>query len=71
MPPRELLTTADVARVIGVSPRRVAQLADHRPDFPEPYAITRPPQSIRLWTPEAIDAWQRTADRSPGRPTST
>lgn len=68
--PRELLTTADVARVLSVSPRRVAQLADHRPDFPEPYAITRPPQSIRLWQPEDIEHWLRTANRSPGRPTT-
>jgi predicted DNA-binding transcriptional regulator AlpA len=65
--PRELLTTADVAEVLGVSARRVSQLADARPDFPAPYAVTRGKKAIRLWRPEDIDAWARQANRSPGR----
>ena len=67
--PRELLTTADVAEVLGVTPRRVAQLADHRRDFPAPYAITRGRKRIRLWRPEDIEAWARQANRTPGRRT--
>lgn len=67
--PRELLTTSEVAEVLGVSARRVAQLADGRSDFPKPYAVTRGvrrKKGIRLWRPDEIDHWARTADRAPG-----
>jgi plasmid maintenance system antidote protein VapI len=67
---RELLTTAEVAQVLGVTPRRVSQLVERRRDFPAPYAVTRGVRrdsGLRLWRPEDIDRWARTADRSPGR----
>jgi hypothetical protein len=70
MGPRELLTTAEVAQILGVSPRRVSQLADRRRDFPPPYAVTRGVRrdsGLRLWLPGDIDRWAQTADRSPGR----
>lgn len=61
--PRELLTTSEVAAILGVTPRRVAQLAD-QPDsgFPQPYAITRGvkrAKGMRLWRPQDIERWQR------------
>jgi len=67
---RELLTTAEVAAELGVTPRRVSQLAERRSDFPAPYAITRGVRrstGLRLWRPEDIDRWVESADRSPGR----
>ena len=67
--PRELLTTSEVAQVLGVTARRVSQLSDSRPDFPKPYAVTRGIRrstGIRLWRPEDIEKWARTADRAPG-----
>jgi hypothetical protein len=69
--PRELLTTAEVAQVLGVSPLRVAQLAERRRDFPPPYEITRGVRrtsGLRLWLPDEIDRWAATADGSVGRP---
>ena len=69
--PRELLTTAEVAAQLGVSPRRVSQLVVRRPDFPRPYAITRGVRrstGLRLWRPEDIERWAAEADRSVGRP---
>ena len=63
---RELLTTADVAVVLGVSRRRAAWLADNRSNFPKPYART--PTNIRLWRRADIEQWSSTADRSTGRP---
>lgn len=68
MPPRVLLTTAEVARELGVSPRRVTQLHALRSDFPEPFAIAGGANPIRLWEPADIAAWSRDADRSTGRP---
>ena len=70
---RELLTTAEVAAELGISPQRVAQLLDRRPDFPRPYAITRGVRrstGLRLWRPEDIARWATSADRSVGRPRS-
>jgi hypothetical protein len=63
---RELLTTTDVALVLGVSRRRAAWLADNRPGFPEPYAAT--PAGVRLWRRADVERWAATADRTAGRP---
>ena len=70
MAPRELLTTAEVAQVLGVSSRRVLQLLNRTPGFPKPYAITRGirrTHGLRLWRPADIERWAATADRSAGR----
>jgi hypothetical protein len=69
--PRELLTTAEVAAELGVSPRRVSQLLELRPDFPRPYAVTRGVRrsaGLRLWRPADVQRWAASADRSVGRP---
>lgn len=62
----ELVTTADVAVILGVTSRRARWLADHRPGFPAPYAVT--PSGIRLWHRADIERWDALTDRSPGRP---
>jgi excisionase family DNA binding protein len=69
--PRELLTTAEVAELLGVTSRRVRQLLERgTPGFPAPYAITRGTRrqpGQRLWRPADIERWAATADRSAGR----
>lgn len=66
-PPRELLTTWEVAEVLGVTPRRVRQLVERgTPGFPAPYAVTRA-RGQQLWRPEDIERWAASADRSAGR----
>lgn len=63
-----LMNTSDVARELGVSRPRVAQLAATRPDFPTPHAVTYlGARELRLWLPGDITRWNDTADRSPGR----
>ena len=65
--PIELLSTAGVAKVLGTNARRVLQLAGDREDFPEPYAVVRHPRrDMRLWLPEDVEAWARTANRRSG-----
>jgi len=66
----ELLTTAEVADVLGVSRSRVDQLAV-RSDFPAPFARTRGinrTSGLRLWKPVDIDRFAKTWERQPGRP---
>ena len=66
--PRILLTTGGVAKVLDVSPRRVAQLVELRRDFPSPYAITEGGKTpIRLWRREDVERWKDTADRRVGK----
>lgn len=65
--PRELLTTGEVAEVLGVTARRVRQLVERgTPGFPAPYAVTRA-RGQQLWRPEDIERWAASADRSAGR----
>ena len=68
MSPRELLSTADVAVELGVTPRRVLALLGNRrrTGFPAPYATTRE-RAFKLWRPADIERWAATWDRSPGR----
>jgi predicted DNA-binding transcriptional regulator AlpA len=62
------LSSAGVAKILGVSSARVRQLAA-RDDFPRP-AVLVEPGGQRLWRPSDIERWAREADRSPGRPRS-
>jgi predicted DNA-binding transcriptional regulator AlpA len=67
--PRQLLNTAEVAMVLGVSRQRVLQLSEARADFPRPYAYTMiGVRTLLLWTPADVDKWNATADREPGNP---
>jgi hypothetical protein len=53
--------------VLGVTRARVAQLVKDRADFPRPYAYTfMGERRVSLWTWDAIDKWNATADREPG-----
>jgi predicted DNA-binding transcriptional regulator AlpA len=60
-----LITTADVAARLGVSPRRVRALVRRREDFPRP-AVSTP--NALLWDAAEVDRWNATADRTVGRP---
>jgi hypothetical protein len=69
--PLVILTTTDIAKRLGITQRRVAQIVDgdkrnrRREDFPKPYATT--PSGMRFWRPQDIDRWARTADRRAGK----
>lgn len=60
----ELVTAADVARMLGVSRERVRELAK-RDDFPAPAG--RVARSL-VWRRPEIEAWIQEWDRRPGRP---
>lgn len=66
-----LLNTNDIAKLLGITQRRVAQIVDgdkrnkRREDFPKPFAQT--PSGMRFWRPQDIDRWAKTADRSVGK----
>lgn len=60
----ELLAATDVAEVLGVSRQRVHQLAERR-DFPAPYVRLG---SGPVWTRPAIEAFNQSWTRKPGRP---
>ena len=65
-----LMTAADVAKILGVTRYRVNQLANRRRDFPRPAVVSRNAAggvSGRFWRAADIEAWNATADRSPGR----
>lgn len=72
--PVELLSAADVARLLGVSRRRVAELAASAPDFPPPaadeaqgWAWDR--RAVEAWAavhPDRGPAWRRPPLRRPG-----
>lgn len=67
---QSLLSAAEVAEILGVSRWRVHQLVKDRADFPRPAAVTHNAAggvSGRLWRRRDIEAWDATADRSPGR----
>jgi predicted DNA-binding transcriptional regulator AlpA len=60
----DLITTAEAAERLGVTPRRVRALVKLRPDFPRP-AVRRP--NLLLWNAAEVEHWAATADRKPGR----
>lgn len=60
-----LITTTEAAARLGVIPRRVRALAEHRADFPRPAMRAA---NVLLWDADEIDRWNATADRTPGRP---
>ena len=60
----DLVNTNEAAELLGVTPRRVRALRQHRADFPAP-VVTR--RALMLWDRDAIEEWGRTADRSRGR----
>ncbi|HYZ91289.1 MAG TPA: Clp protease N-terminal domain-containing protein [Actinomycetota bacterium] len=60
-----LVGVAEIARLLGVSRQRVAQLSAAYPDFPRPEAELA---SGRVWSAESIEAWLAThPERKPGR----
>ena len=61
----ELLAATDVAELLGVSRQRVHQLHSERADFPEPYQRLG---SGPIWTRPAIEAFDHSWTRKPGRP---
>lgn len=61
----ELVGTAEVADLLGVTPQHVHRLAK-RADFPKPVAEL---QAGRIWLKADVQTWSREhADRRPGRP---
>jgi predicted DNA-binding transcriptional regulator AlpA len=65
-----LLTTADVAQLLGVSSQRVRQLVRDRADFPAPAAQSRTSRGVgtRRWRRADVEHWRDSANRRPGRP---
>ena len=50
-----LIDASEVARILGTSRQRVAELAATETDFPP--ADDQRPEARRLWDRSAIDAW--------------
>ena len=68
---QELLSTHEVAEILGVTPSRVGQLVKHRRDFPAPALEGRGPLggvSARFWSRRDIERWNASADRTRGAP---
>ncbi|MDN5917786.1 MAG: helix-turn-helix domain-containing protein [Pseudonocardia sp.] len=61
----ELLSTPDVAELLGVSRQRVHQLHTGHRDFPAPYARLG---AGPIWARQAVEAFDRSWTRKPGRP---
>jgi hypothetical protein len=60
-----LVGTPQVARILGVNPERVRELARLNETFPAPAGRVG---RNRVWTEESIRAWQATWPRKAGRP---
>lgn len=60
----QLVTKADIARLLGVSRERVTQLAE-RSDFPK--SMGRVGKSL-VWSRSSIESWAKTWERRSGRP---
>jgi hypothetical protein len=67
-PPRlDLVGTADIAAILGVSRQRADELAKDHPLFPGEVATVG---GRRVYTRDSITAFNEQWDRSPGRPAS-
>ena len=68
MTPREYLSAAEVAPILGVSHRRVNQMARQYSDFPAP-AVTDGGGRVRLWRRADIERWHERVGSTlkPGR----
>jgi hypothetical protein len=64
--PADLISTGEVAELLGVSPARVAALRRDRPDFPDPYFPPERGQRM-YWRRRDVERWNENADRRPGR----
>lgn len=53
MSDEELLTATEIAKMIKLSPRHVAERVTHRPDFPSPRRFGH----IRRWRKEDVRTW--------------
>jgi hypothetical protein len=61
----EIVSAVEAAEILGVSRQRVHQLEDKHPRFPAPlYRLRTGP----LWTRAAIEWFDSTWERKPGRP---
>jgi predicted DNA-binding transcriptional regulator AlpA len=60
-----LVGTPQVARILGVNPERVRELARLNETFPAPAGRVG---RNRVWTEESIRAWQASWPRKAGRP---
>lgn len=57
----DLVGTAEIAEMIGVSRQRVHQLTREDPDFPEPVAEI---SAGTIWLRADIEAWARSSGRA-------
>ncbi len=60
-PVAELVGTAEIAAMIGVTQQRVHQLK-RQPDFPEPLAVLT---GITIWRRADVEEWARRTGRLP------
>ena len=58
----ELVGTAEIAELLGVSRQRVHQLVS-KPDFPRPLAVLA---AGMIWRREDVEEWARRTGRLPG-----
>lgn len=63
-----LVGVSEIARMLGVSRQRAAQLVEEYADFPAPTVALA---AGRIWEREAVETWVRAhPDRKPGRPSN-
>lgn len=65
----DLITTREVADMLGVSSQRVRQLVADRPDFPAPFVASTTSRGVgtRRWRRADVERWRDHANRAPGR----
>ena len=68
-PTDDLMTTRDVADLLGVSSQRVRQLVADRSDFPAPASTSQTSRGVgtRRWQRADVERWRDSANRAPGR----